>query len=60
MYDTVPEMGADAPPFGAAWNCTAPDGAKPTLVVFTTAVSFTGWPDVVVEGFAVTAVVVAA
>ena len=60
VYVGVIEMGVDAPPVGAYWNCTAPDGAKPTLVVFTTAVRVTGWPDFAVEGFAVRAIVVGA
>jgi len=41
-------------------NCTAPVGAKPTLVVLTVAVRVTDWPDVTVVLLAVTAMAVGA
>jgi hypothetical protein len=41
-------------------NCTAPVGAKPTLVVTTVAVRVTDWPDVTVVLLAVTAMLVGA
>jgi hypothetical protein len=41
-------------------NCTAPVGAKPRLVVLTTAVRVTGAPDATVVALAVTPMLVAA
>jgi hypothetical protein len=55
VYVTVPLIGTFE-----FRNCTAPAGAKPTLVVLTSAVRVTDWPDVAVVGFAVTPMVVAA
>ena len=55
VYVTVPLIGTFE-----FRNCTAPEGAKPRLAVLTSAVRVTDWPEVVVDGFAVAAMVVAA